>query len=79
MKSNSCVVQRLIEHDLNIVFPHKDDIECLHKIIVDELANNICTEESKEFYIKSMKRLYDEEKVEGIILGCTGNFNVTIF
>ncbi|CAF0922139.1 unnamed protein product [Rotaria sp. Silwood1] len=71
MVSNSCVVERLIEHDLNIVFPHKDEIERLHQIIVDELSNNIFTEESKNFYVKCMQRLYDEQQVEGIILGCT--------
>lgn len=72
MKLNSCVVDRLLQHNLNIVFPHKDYIERLHQIIVDELANNIFTEESKDFYIKAMKRLYDDEQIEGIILGCTG-------
>ncbi|CAF2845866.1 unnamed protein product [Rotaria sp. Silwood2] len=71
MISNSCVVERLIQHDLNIVFPHEDEIERLHQIIVDELTNNIFTEESKKFYINAVQRLYDEQQVEGIILGCT--------
>ncbi|CAF0802658.1 unnamed protein product [Rotaria sordida] len=71
MVSNSCVVERLIQHDLNIVFPHKDEIERLHDIIVDELTNNIFTEESRKFYVNSMQRLYNEQQVEGIILGCT--------
>jgi aspartate racemase len=72
MVKNSSVVERLIQHDLTIVFPHKDDIERLHQIIIDELSNNLFTEESREFYVKAIQRLYDEEQVEGIILGCTG-------
>jgi aspartate/glutamate racemase len=79
MKLNSCVVERLLQQDLNIVFPHEDDIERLHQIIIDELSKKILTEESKQFYIASMKRLYDEQQVEGIILGCTGKFNLTVF
>jgi aspartate/glutamate racemase len=75
MVKNSCVVERLIQHDLTIVFPHKDEIERLHHIIVDELTNNIFTEESKQFYINSIQRLYSEEQVEGIILGCTGKMS----
>ena len=79
MVSNSCVVERLLQHDLNIVFPHKDDIERLHQIIVNELTNNIFTEESKLFYMTTMQRLHDEQKVEGIILGCTGEMITVIF
>ncbi len=79
MVSNSCVVQRLIEHGLTIVFPHKDDIERLHRIIVDELSNNIFTEGSKQFYINVIQRLYDEQQVEGVILGCTGKMTNLFF
>jgi len=79
MVSNSCVVERLIEHDLIIVFPHNDEIERLHDIILDELSNNIFTEESKQFYINSIQRLYDEQQVEGVILGCTGKIAILVF
>lgn len=72
MLSNSCVVERLNQHDLQIVFPHKDEIERLHQIIIDELSNNIFTEKSRQFYINSIQRLFNEEHVEGVILGCTG-------
>lgn len=79
MVSNSCVVERLTQHGLSVVFPHKDGIERLHQIILDELTNNIFTEESKQFYIKAMQRLYDDEQVEGIVLGCTGKINTSAF
>ncbi|UJR38016.1 hypothetical protein I4U23_030698 [Adineta vaga] len=71
MVSDSCVVKRLVEHELEIVFPHGDEIEALHRIILEELTNNIFAEKSKQFYIKSIQRLYDEQHVEGVILGCT--------
>ncbi|CAF0754475.1 unnamed protein product [Adineta steineri] len=71
MVSNSCVIERLVQHGLEIVFPHQDAIERLHQIIIDELTNNIFTEESKQFYISTIQRLYNEEHVEGVILGCT--------
>ena len=72
MLSDSCVVQRLNQHGLTIVFPHNDEIEGLHDIIIQELSNNIFTEESKQFYINVIQHLYDEHQVEGVVLGCTG-------
>jgi aspartate racemase len=72
MLSDSCVVQRLIQHGLAIVFPDNDEIERLHDIIIQELSNNIFTEESKQFYISVIQNLYDEQQVEGVVLGCTG-------
>lgn len=72
MLPHSCVVQRLVQHDLNVIFPHEDEIERLHRIIIDELSNNIFTEESKQFYINVIQRLFDEHQVEGVVLGCTG-------
>ena len=72
MKSDSCVVQRLLEHGLNVVFPNEKEIEELNRIILKELSFNIFTEESKQFYVTTMKRLWDDEHVEGIVLGCTG-------
>jgi aspartate racemase len=79
MVPNSGVVERLMEHDLIIVFPHNDEIERLHQIIINELSNNIFTEESKQFYINVIQRLYDEQQVEGVILGCTGKLTCFYF
>ncbi len=79
MQSDSCVVERLNQHDLTIVFPNNDEIEGLHDIIIQELSNNIFTEESKQFYINVIQRLYDEQQVEGVILGCTGKMTNFFF
>jgi len=78
MVSDSCVVERLVQHDLTIVFPNQDEIERLHDVIVNELTNNIFTKESKQFYITVIQRLYDEQQVEGVILGCTGKLIISI-
>ena len=72
MVSDSCVVERLNAHNLEVVFPQADDIERVHQVIIDELTINVFTEESKQFYLAVMQRLCDEQHVEGIILGCTG-------
>ena len=72
MTSDSCVVKRLLDHQLEIVFPSADEMDRLHQIILDELSNNIFTKESVEFYVKSIQRLSDEQQVEGVVLGCTG-------
>ena len=74
MVSDSCVVERLTQHNLEVVFPSAEDIERVHQIILDELTVNVFTEESKRFYIEAMQRLCDEQQVEGIILGCTGEW-----
>ena len=72
MTPDSAVVQRLVQHNLDVVFPHADDVEELHRIIVHELSVNIFTEDSKQVYVRAMQRLCDENQIEGIVLGCTG-------
>ena len=72
MSPDSSVVQRLVQHNLDVAFPHADDVDELHRIIVHELTVNVFTEDSKQFYVRAMQRLCDEHQVEGIVLGCTG-------
>jgi aspartate/glutamate racemase len=72
MVSDSCVVKRLVEHELDIVFPQSDEIERINEIIVNELSINIIRNESKSYYVRVMEHLCDKHQVEGIILGCTG-------
>jgi aspartate racemase len=72
MKSDSHVVNRLIQHGLDIVFPYEEEIEQVHQVIATELSNNIISEASKQIYVKIMQHLYDEHHVDGIVLGCTG-------
>ena len=74
MKSTNADVERLIQHDSEIIFPSQDDIELSHQIFIDELSKNIFTGESKQFFLTCMKRLYDEQHIKGVILGCTGEF-----
>jgi aspartate/glutamate racemase len=76
MKLDSCAVERLIQHGLEILFPNEEEIDQLHQIITTQLSINIITEQSKQIYLKVIQRLYDEDKVEGIVLGCTGNNHI---
>lgn len=69
-------MKRLIQHGFFIVFPNEAEIDQVHQVIATELSNNILSEESKQIYVKIMQRLYDEHKVDGIILGCTGKKHI---
>ncbi|CAF4652011.1 unnamed protein product [Rotaria sp. Silwood1] len=71
MKSDSRVVERLIEHGLKVIFPNEEEIVQLNEIIMKELSFNIFTKESKQTFLKVIQRLSDEQNVEGIVLGCT--------
>ncbi|CAF1948242.1 unnamed protein product [Rotaria magnacalcarata] len=71
MKFDSQVVQRLIEHELEVIFPDEEEIVRLNDIIMNELSFNIVTEESKQTFLKVIQRLNDEQNIEGIVLGCT--------
>lgn len=72
MKHDSAVVERLALHDFEIIFPNQEEIENIHRIIIDELSFNIFKEESKNIYVHIIERLHNEHHVEGIVLGCTG-------
>ncbi|CAF1216368.1 unnamed protein product [Adineta ricciae] len=71
MKLDSCAVKRLIQHDLDILFPDEEEIDKIHHIIATQLSINIFSKESKQIYLKVIQRMYDEHQVEGVILGCT--------
>ncbi|CAF3729511.1 unnamed protein product [Adineta steineri] len=71
MKMDSCVVDRLLQHGLEIVLPNEEDINQVHHIIAWELYVNTVTNESKQIYQEIIRRLYDEHHIEGVVLGCT--------
>lgn len=72
MVPNSCVVERLVQHDLVIELPKADEIEFIHRTILEELTNNRFIDESRQYFVNVIQRLFDEQQVEGVILGCTG-------
>lgn len=77
MIPDSCVVKRLVEHGIEIVFPNEEEIGQLHRVILAELSNNIFADESRQYFVQVIQRLFDEEHVEGVILGCTGEFRTS--
>jgi aspartate racemase len=61
---------RLRSHGLDVVVPDAQDRAEVHRIIFEELVQDVFTEESRETYRQVIRRLA-ERGVEGIILGCT--------
>jgi aspartate racemase len=48
-----------------------EERKIISDIIYNELVKGIFTEESKEKYLRIIKNSIRENKVEGVILGCT--------
>ncbi|CAF1580069.1 unnamed protein product [Didymodactylos carnosus] len=72
MTMDSCVVQRLRQHGIDIVFPSSATRrQQLHDIIISELSHNIFTEKSKLFYVETILLMKNEQHCDGIVLGCT--------
>jgi len=62
---------RLTEkHQLKVLTPNAQDVETVHRIIMDELSIGVITEASKKTYWQIIDRLV-EQGAEGVILGCT--------
>ncbi len=70
MKS-SFYFDELKEYGIYSVIPNPKEIEIISDIIMKELANHIINEKSKKIILLIMKRMMKEDKIEGIILGCT--------
>ena len=59
----------------------------VHKVIYDELCQGIVKDNSKAAYIAEVGRMRRDEKVDGVIMGCTeitmligqGDFEIPVF
>ncbi|MBP2098635.1 aspartate/glutamate racemase family protein [Enterococcus rivorum] len=60
----------LEKESLDVVIPNEKSREKVSKIIYEELCLGIINEESKQFYLDTVKELHDAG-AEGVILGCT--------
>lgn len=58
------------KHGLKVITPEGEDLEHIHRIIYKELCLGMIQEESKNEYLRIIKKLIDQG-AEGIILGCT--------
>ena len=64
--------QRVIDNfGIDVVVPNDDEQTLIHDIIYQELCLGKVKNNSREVYKKIIKRLEEEEGVEGVILGCT--------
>ncbi|TGP18144.1 MULTISPECIES: aspartate/glutamate racemase family protein [unclassified Mesorhizobium] len=75
------------KYDLRPVVPNKAGRDLVHKVIYDELCQGIVKEDSKAAYIAEVGRLRRDEKIDGLIMGCTeitmligqGDFDIPVF
>lgn len=58
-------------YGLEPVVPDEAGREIVHKIIYDELCQGLVIEASKEAYIAEIKRMWLNDNIDGIIMGCT--------
>lgn len=61
---------KLIEKDINVIIPDKNDIETINKVIYDELCLGTINSDSKKKFLEIVDKLRNKG-AEGIILGCT--------
>lgn len=62
--------KKLIEKNIDVVIPDKDDIKIVDDIIFKELCVGIIKKTSKEAYLKIINKAR-QYKIQGVILGCT--------
>ena len=61
---------KLIEKEINVIIPDKNDIEIINKVIYDELCLGTINSDSKKKFLEIVDKLRSKG-AEGIILGCT--------
>lgn len=57
--------------DIRLAIPSEEEIEYIHDKIFEEIANGIFIEETKEKFVKIVKRMIKEEDIDTAVLGCT--------
>jgi len=63
--------QILINNGIDVVIPEADERDLIHKVIYNELCLGTVNDTSKDAYLQIIARMERDEKVEGMILGCT--------
>ena len=63
---------RLVEkYGQQPVVPDQAGRDMVHRVIYDELCQGIVTAESKSAYVDEVTRMRRDEKIDGVIMGCT--------
>ena len=63
--------QILIDNGIKVVIPEADERDLIHKVIYNELCLGAIHDTSKDAYLQIIARMERDEKIEGVILGCT--------
>lgn len=61
---------RLENYGVEVIVPHEDDLELVHRVIYDELVAGVVSDVSRKAYVAVIDRL-SARGAQGIILGCT--------
>jgi aspartate racemase len=61
----------LKQFGIEAIIPGEEDKAYINHVIMDELAYDVLNPESRKKFLDIMNRMHKEEKVEGIVLGCT--------
>jgi aspartate racemase len=75
------------KYGLEPMVPDQAGRDMVHRVIYDELCQGIVSEPSKAAYLDEVARLRRDEKIDGVILGCTeitmligqGDFDIPVF
>ncbi|TIT27498.1 MAG: amino acid racemase, partial [Mesorhizobium sp.] len=59
------------KYGLQPVVPDQAGRDMVHRVIYDELCQGIVSTESKAAYVDEIARLRRDEKIDGVIMGCT--------
>lgn len=66
------LIKRLEKNGIKAIVPSKtEEIVEIDRIIFDELCKGEVKISSKEYYIQVVEKIIQENKIEGVILGCT--------
>lgn len=75
------------KYGLEPMVPDKAGRDMVHRVIYDELCQGIVSAPSKAAYLDEVTRLRRDEKIDGVIMGCTeitmligqGDFDIPVF
>ncbi|TIO39150.1 MAG: aspartate/glutamate racemase, partial [Mesorhizobium sp.] len=75
------------KYGLQPVVPAQAGRDMVHRIIYDELCQGVVKADSKSAYVEEVGRLRRDEKIDGLIMGCTeitiligqGDFDMPVF
>ncbi len=56
---------------ISIIVPMKDEMQFIHNKIISEIALGIIKNSTRQELLSVVKRMIDEDSIDGLILGCT--------